>query len=394
MNAMRAKPHPFKDKANIIDFKKVDTARLLEGLKNPHAGKMGEFDPYVRKIKGSIVEGMTRWLQYGMYDEDGAYAPPSSSERRITEMAALMQENFGFLTPDKLPDFFRTVAQLRDSTEAEPDTSWTDFMTSNVMTETIETREEWDAVASWVMMKKAGQVIFNPIFDTDTVSVTNDEYGAGMEIGWTWLETNKWKIKMQRLAPKVKYQSQEDKSDNVYGLFLAAATRNLATYGLTATNNVIRDYNQAVLAFRKYQNKFLKKPWAKSAIRIVAPFEAWWMLDKAMRATQQSVVVTENFMTAPRITYTDKVNLLGNLPNRIYVMIDKWERNEFNTRIPLTAHGPEDDIERFSTKMTWREAYGATVDSNSIIALDFDPTDLSTFSIYGPLAVLDQTNVA
>lgn len=366
---------PFEQRVNL--FGNIDQKRLAVGLKSTER----MHDPYVRKWKGALVKALTRWGRHEVYNEGGeCFVDPIY---RSPAAHSLSAEAVGAITPDKTEGFFRTVSELRDSKEYVPDTSYLDFMVSTKMQQQLEKREEWDAQIQFVMMKEAGQVKYGKLERTEA-QMTSAEWGSGISISWTWFETNMYKIKMARLAPKFKFAAFDQQADNVYAGLVAAGTRTLATFSLTATNQVIHDINLAWGALMRWQNMFGKAPFANMSPRIVSAPENWWFLDRAFRANQQSVIAQENFFKRPSVTFTNK--LPASSANSIYLMVDKWEQNEFGTRIPLEAHGPEDDIDNFSTKVSWRQDYGSSFDPYSIIKLTFDPT-ADTFSIYGPLEV-------
>lgn len=368
---------PFEQRVGLFD--NIDQQRLAAGLKSTER----MHDPYVRKWKGAVVKALTRWGRYGTYDVETSecYVHPAY---RSPAASMLSSEAVGAITPDKTADFFRTVSELRDSKEYVPDTSYLDFMVSTKMQQQLEKREEWDADMQFVMMKEAGQVKYGKL-DRAEAQMTTAEWGSGISISWTWFETNMYKIKMARLAPKFKFAAFDQQADNVYAGLVSAGTRTLATFGLTATNMVIHDINLAwQAALMRWKNSFGKTPFANMNPHIVAPPEAWWFLDRAFRANQQTVMAQENFYRRPSVTFTTKLNTDGLSPNTIYILPSKWEQNEFGTRIPLEAHGPEDDIDNFSTKISWRMDYGSSFDPYSIVKLTFDPT-LASWSIYGPL---------
>lgn len=366
---------PFEQRVQL--FGKIDERRLVAGLKSTER----MHDPYVRKWKGAVCKALTRWGREQTYNEDGeCYVHPMY---RSPAAHALSAEAVGAITPDKTAAFFRTVSELRDSKEYVPDTSYLDFMVSTKMQLQLEKREEWDADMQFVMMKEAGQVKYGMLARTEA-QMTTAEWGAGISISWTWFETNMFKIKMARLAPKFKFQAFDQQADNVYAGLVAAGTRTLSTFSLTPTNKVIHDINLAWGALMRWKNTFGKAPFANMTPRIIAAPEAWWFLDRAFRANQQQVMVQENFFKRPAVTFTTKLPASSALD--IYIIADKWEQNEFGTRIPLEAHGPEDDIDNFSTKVSWRMDYGSSFDPYSIIKLTFDPS-IDSFSIYGPLEV-------
>lgn len=371
----RNRPHaPFQRRVDL--FNQIDEKRLYECFKDTDKRM---FDPYVRKFKSELCRALTKWGRFGTYEETGElHVPHAYRQAQRLEHA---QEQ-GFLTRDKTPEFFDDIPVLRDSAEYVPDTTFLDFFVSERMNDVVETRDTWDADLEFVLMKEAGQVKYGKM-STEQKTMRNDEWGSGIEIEWTWLETNKFKINMQRLAPKFKYQAMDQQADLAYGVFTAAATQALlADFAITPTNIFINDYNLAVGALMRWENAFGKRPFENASFRIIAAPESWYFIDRALRAHNGiGDDPKERFFRRPAVTYTTK--LPANTPGVVYVVVDKWEQNEYATRIPLEAHGPQDDIDLFATKVSYRYAVGAAFDVNSAIKLTF--TLDATFSPYDPV---------
>lgn len=365
---------------------KIDEKRAYESFRKDHI-----HDPYQRQVKAAIQEALTSYGQFGIYNEDGEFDPSNANYIEDAGRRGFLKESGGgsrgFITPDKTPFLFDTTPIVREQTDEVPDTSFTEFMVSTSMSDVIETREEWEfGNVQYVLMKGAGQVKYSGDFTSRMAVMTNEEYGAGIEISWSWFETNKFRITMAKLAPKFKFAAIEQQAEHVYNVFLAAATNTLVTYGGVATNKVTRDLNVGMGFLRRYQQAWDgRRPFETRSYRILAAPEAFWILDPIFNAgSYQFGAIPERINGRLSVTYTNKLNRDGTTPYVIYLIVDKWEQNEFATRIPLEAHGPEDDITTFATKMTFRMAYGVNIDPNSIIKLTFDPS-LNTFSLFGPV---------
>lgn len=383
-------PRQFGGKVHLFGSKKdykIDEKRAAEAFRNDPT-----HDPYARKIKSEIQRALTSYGQFGCYDEDGAFDPSVDSYIQHLNKRNMLAEagnQRGFITPDKTPFLFDVAPVQRETEDEVPDTSYTDFMVSTSMEGTIETREEWEfGNVQYVLMKGSGQVKYSGEFVTNQAVMTNEEYGAGINISWTWFETNKFRITMARLAPKFKFAAFDMQASHVYNVFLAAATNTLATYGGVAANKVVRDINVGIGFLRRFVQTWNgRAPFENKSFRIIAPPEAFWILDPIFNpGSYQFGAIPERINGRLSITYTTQLNKDGLAPYDIYLIVDKWEQNEFATRVPLEAHGPEDDIGSFATKMTFRLAYGVNVDPQSIIKLTFDPS-LPTFSIFGPSEV-------
>lgn len=321
--------------------------------------------PVMRPILQSVRKAMTLYGRYGTTTEDGAIDPS----------LAYTESGGGNITRDKEPDFFETRRTHRGTKEYIPDTAYMDVMSPLKMTDVTEEMDEWDAYMNFVLMKEAGQVKYGKLA-AESRSIRNDEWGAGIAIQWTWFETNKFGIKMNRLAPKFKYDYFNQMADQVYGLWsttAVSASRDFATVvGSAMTQHVVRDFNTAMLTLMGYQNTLLRYPFDNAQFRIVAPYSAWWWLDQAFRSARTDVNAT-HFFREPSVTFTNKLTQLGGDPNLVYLFVENWEQNVLTTRVPLTAHGPQDDIDVFAQKMSYRGAYGANIDSNSFITMQFNP---------------------
>jgi hypothetical protein len=339
--------------------------------------------PLMRPVVESIRVSLTKYGRYGVLTEDNAFNP-----------ALAFTEEAGAITRDKTPSFFDNIPKSEGTKEFTPDTAYMDVMRPLKMNDTKESMDEWDAHMTFVLMSEEGQVRYGKLA-TKSRDITNEEWGSGINIQWTWFETNKFKIKMQRLAPKFKFNYFDQMADHVYGVWDTATTdgdRDFATViGDAMTQDVVKDINAAELFLMNWKNSLGRYPFANAQFRIVAPYSAWWWLDQAFRSARQDLNAT-HFFRQPNITFTNKLTQLGGDENNIYLFVENWEQNVLTTRIPLSAHGPVDDIDVFASKMSYRGAYGVNLDSNSFMTLQFAP-DNASFRTRGVQHIYDTTPV-
>lgn len=391
--AIPGMPAVFGGKVSLFpNLTEAQSQRIAQGF---HDDRI--HDPAVRAIKGDIQKALTSYGRFGCYNEFGEFDPSVETYVKDLVKRGFMKEDSGrgFVSPDKTPFFFNPIPELREIEEEQPDTSYMDFMTSSAMTLEVEKRDEWKLTGDFrfVLMKTTGQVRYASIAnDTRELVMINDEYGAGINISWTWFETNRFNITMARMAPKFKFAAFNMQADHVYNLFVAAAVgRDFATLNINSGVQrgwVVWDLNLAIAFFNRFQDTFnLSYPFQGKSYRIIAPPEARPILDPIFNPASYAFGVKPTTLSARvNITYTNKLNADGLDPYKIYLVVDKWEQNEIGTRIPLEAHGPEDDIDHFATKLTYRLAYGVNIDPNSIITLEWDPETID-FSIWGPVEV-------
>lgn len=351
-----------------------DQKRIREAL-NDEATRL--LDPYVRAWKKTIRENLTRYFQHGAYDRSG---------RMDLGMYRAMQRYgeqtpVGVLTPDKATQWFRDVARLDGTRQYAPDASYNDWITSSVMSQTIESRSEWDASCVFVKMKEAGQIRYSKM-DTTTRSMTNEVWGAGFALDWTWLETNMFNINFSDLGAKIKYEAIETICREIYDGVESVFTTTVASQSTI----LIQAINQAILSMKRYKNSYDKFPYANSPFRILAPPEMQPLLSILENLGGQSAVSPQVPLQRLPVTYTTKLDEGTPTARVIYVVADKWEQNELGTRVPLEAYGPEDDINSFASNTSYRMAYGTALDSSSARKLQFDTT-AAAFSVYDPQLV-------
>lgn len=370
-------PAPFSEQVDLVPgLDERAVAASIRDLPNPMDS------PVAREAMGNILKAMTLWGRYGdMYEfaEDGTMPrlviPPYLAESYYKQMT-----EEGGIRPDNTPSFFRTPERIGGTVDLTPDFTYLLWMRSTTMVDEVEDRSEWDYNPQWVLMKEAGQIKFGD-WTSREMSMRNDEFGSGANISWTWFETNKFRVKFANIAPKIKYAYFDGIADAIYGGVQTVFTNTLTTYSKTATNKVLEDLNQAYTALMRWENYNDKAIWQNAQFTVLAPPEFQDKLDVAMQLA--SVAGTSaRPLKRPQIIYTPK--LPATAPNTIYVVVTKEEQNEYATRVPLTAHGPVDDIRTFGSMIAYRGAYGANLNVNSAIKLTFDPT-LDTFALGGPI---------
>lgn len=377
------KPTPFAEQVDIIpNLNEQRIAAELREVSHPM------HSPLIREVMQQLLHATTAWGRYGgMYEtsERGDFPrlviPPyiAKAYQRMSEA--------GGIRPDITPQFFDTKDTDMGTVDVPPDFSYLLWMRSTTMVDEVEDRSEWDYNPQFVLMKEAGQVKFGE-WAASEMSMRNDEFGAGVNISWTWFETNKFRIKFANLAPKFKSQYFEDIASAIYTGVGSVFTNTLATYSKTASNKVITDINQAITALMRKENDNGKAVWKNASFTVLSPPEFQDKLDAAVRLSGVNPT-TASFIKRPQIIYT--AELPASSPNVIYVVVTKEQQNEYATRVPLRAHGPVDDIETFGSVLTYRGAYGSNLNVNSAIKLTFDPT-ATTFSVAGPIEVYGDTS--
>lgn len=351
------------------------------------AALVNQSGPQIAKVTQEICDVLTYAGRAGIQHENGIcyqnaeYLARVQIENEIRQKAAnafntAMEGSpaFGFITPDMTSAFFAHDLKYLPTKEFEPDMSWMDWMTQRRMTQEIEDRKEWDAVFHFARMDQTGQVEYGKFADTET-TMRNHEYGAGIAILRTWFETNQFGIKMNSLAPKMRWQYYDQISTGIYALVIAGFVTTIAA----VTQNVIRDLNAAAAELKRTANWAGKFPWANSPLRILACPEVSWLVDAAL-AMNYAMLSREKVQHRFSVTYTSKLPA----SNNVYVVVDKWEQNEFGVRVPYSIFGKATDIDTFADKMTARGAHGYQLDTDSARVICFDPDDCD-FVIGGPI---------
>lgn len=330
-----------------------------------------------KQLISEITQILSAYGQNGYYDEDGAQVNPQTNDAErarfmqnfTQELSKHVKESSGAVGASDTPSYFVTAPKYLPSRDYEADMSFLDWMTSVKMDLELEDREEWDFESQFVLMKEAGQVKYGQFSGAERVT-RNDEWGAGIHIKWTWFETNQFGIKMNRLAPKFRYNYYNQMSNAIYAMAIATFV-NVEAYD----TNVIRTINNAFATLirttktwtiGKDHNKDVtethtRTPFENARFRIIAPIELMWVIQLALTGTFAFGFKDKILAYMSGVTYTTKLTDA----TKFYIVADKWEQNEFNTRVELTAHGPVDDIETFSQKASYRGAYGATLDADS-----------------------------
>ncbi|MFA5714217.1 MAG: hypothetical protein WC998_00570 [Candidatus Paceibacterota bacterium] len=307
---------------------------------------------------------------------------PNMLEKNLPQ---LMQERQGAITPALTPELFDVPNILGGTVDLVPDMSYLLWMRSVTMVDESEEKEEWDFNPHFIMMKEKGQVQFSGTFTGQKITTRNDVWGDGINISWTWFETNKFRIKFANLIPKEKYQYFDQIADAIYLGVITAFTTGI-TGGI---NHVIRDINTAITELMRHVNYNNKAIWGNASFAVLYPPEFDWAMGQAIRLSNYGMT-TEGFIR--RFTPIMTTKLPASSPSTIYVVVMKEEQNEYNTRLSLEVHGPEEDIETFSTKLTFRGAYGSNLNVASARRIVFDP-DACNFAVAGPLEVKAKTSI-
>lgn len=341
--------------------------------------------PRTQKILSEVQEVLSVAGRQGYSRDDGILEQPMSyvemqlaREQAIREFAHKLatESGGGMITPDMYPNFFDTKTVDRGTPEKVADTSYLDWMVQSKMTDTVEERDEWNAHIQFVLMKDANQVRYGTFADR-TAIVRNYEWGGGFKIFRTWFETNKFGVKMSRLLPKVRYRYFNNIATQIYAQLEAGITT-----GITgATNTLVTDLNIAWYELMRYEDDFDDTPYEDAQIRIIAAPE-WEKYLNAAMAVSFNLGYTETLSRRMSVTYTPKLSFTPGAA-KLYVMVDKWEQNEYNVRVPFTVFGQTTDVDTFADKQTYRGAWGSNIDATSGRVLTFDTT--SGFEIAPPI---------
>lgn len=354
---------------------------------------VGEDNPKAKEILPFVNEVLTTYGREGIQNESGIIHSPAEYEKYQRDLEqfrialarefitnGIAKEAVGFITPDMTPNWFDSGPKYLGTREMQPDTSYTDWITQTRMVDEVEDRREWGFTAAFVRMDQAGKVFYGEFSDA-IAYMYNYEYGSGIQIFTTWFETNKFGVKMGRLAPKFRYSYYNQIADQIYTAAVAAWTTAIAT----TTQNIIRDLNTACNELRRYTDTLGNTPFENASFRIISAPENQWFLEAAL-AMSYALLSRERVQQRMPVTYTGKLTSTS----YVYVVVDNWEKNELGTRVPFSVYGSTRDIDTFSEKTTYRGAYGINIDPYSARRIDFDPTS-SDFVIGGPFATKDFT---
>lgn len=367
---------------------------LLEGVDERRIAQEHQdrrYTEYTYRFMDDLCEAMTTYMQFGVYQnvgksESGLLYPVEAGNAIL----ALEDAIPGVYSPDKTPFFFDrridrpAIEPGSDKAPLTPDLSWLEWMTSsNMEGSDIEYRDEWDASVQFVLIKEAGQIIYQKM-SGQRKQMTVDEYGAGFAAKWRWLETNRFIQSLERMAPLFKFEFFEGIARQVYTLLQTAVTTTITGGN---TNVLVADINTAIRELKRSLSFSGRKRWANARFRIIARDEMWDYLDAAYNVGQTMVERGTNairLQNRPPITFTE--NLDPAFPYRFYVVVDNWMESEYATSVPLTVHGPVDDIDTFAKKLAYRAVYGASLPSDFGRVITVDPTNVS-FRISRPVDV-------
>jgi len=364
--------YPLFDKD--IDFK-LALQRTPEGL----------------QIRQEILDIATIILREGYYDEHGYPIRHINEIQKLMEHEMALQRvisevDFGHTRGDT-PEFFLRGYKFKPSVDRIPDSSYLDWMVTTLMDDVAEDRVEWGANIEFVRLDQAGQVKFAKLAG-EVSTIRNYEWVSGIPISRTWFETNKFKVNFERMIPKFQFKYFDQIADAIYtgSSGVVAVFVNETAF----TESLVRTINAAMTALRRYERTLTSttgetatdRPFENAKFRIIAPWELKWAIDAALNNPLLAAAgATERVDTTVATTYTAKLTNAS----KFYVVVDKWEQNEYATRVALAAHGPVDNIETFCSEMTFRGAYGTNLDVNSAKLIDL--TDVSPLIIAEGLKV-------
>lgn len=347
-------------------------------------------EPYVNEICGVL----TRFGRHGIQRPDGQLIQQKEYQRmQQARETAIMQAGMniaretggGFITPDMYPNFFTPdTATILPHDFPEPDTSYLDWVVQRKMLRQLEDRKEWGFTIKFVRMRRAGQIEYGKFADT-TAQMTSEEWGAGIEIFRTWFEENVFGIKMSTLAPEVRAAYYDEIADTIYTGVTSA------TWGgsYTPTNILVTDINNSMYERARYiQTWNDKKIFKNMKWRILAPPEMEKYINAMMAMNYAAMQVTEQLSRRIAVTYTDELPFTA-ASAKIYLVADKWKKNELGTRIPFGVFGSSTDIDTFCDKIAYRGDWGFQLDPESGTELTFDLT--SGFMIAPPMPIIDMT---
>lgn len=347
--------------------------------------------PEGAQMRQEIIDIATVAIRQGFFDENNFPVRPVNEIQKIMEhdimvRKALSEVDFG-LTRGDTPEHFLRGYVFKPSIDRIPDSSYLDWMVATMMDDVTEDRVEWGANIEFVRLDKHGQVKLASLAG-ETSTIRNYEWVSGIPISLTWFETNKFKINFERLIPKFQFKYFDQIADAIYTGDSGVVP--IFTNATVYTESLVRTINAAMTALRRYERTLTsttgttatERPFENAKFRIVAPWELKWAIDAALNNQLLAAAgATERVDTSIAVTYTAKLTDAS----KFYVVVDKWEQNEYATRVALAAHGPVDNIETFCKEMTFRGAYGLNLDINSAKLVDL--TEVSPLIIAEGLKV-------
>jgi hypothetical protein len=368
---------------------------MFEELFDPRfnwSSLVGERGQFVENALTDVYDVLTAYGRQGIQRENGLLIHPDQylREQQNRDMAVMRlarETGGGFITPDMYPNLFTPVqtTQLPHETR-QPDTSYLDWMTQRVMQQELEDRKEWGFSVSFVRIRKTGQIEYGKFADA-SAQMTNEEWGAGIAIARTWFETNVFGIKMAALAPEFRFSYYDNIADINYALVIGTTWG--GTAGITQVNTLVTDINNAIYERQRYvQSWDGKKPFENVSWRLLAPPEFERYMNAAL-AMGLGTATTEVLQKRLAVTYTPKLPF-DPAACKVYLVVDKWKKNELGTRVPFGVFGSTVDIDTFSDKTAYRGAWGSQVDDESGTMLEFDTLD-PTFLLAPPLPTRDVT---
>lgn len=340
----------------------------------------------VEAVLTEVCNTLTGYCRAGIQDSHGKLYQPASYEtaqkardaaivRAATQIAA--ESGGGMITPDMYPNFFAAADVTLPHETLQPDTSYLDWCVQRKMQLELEDRKEWGFTVDFVRVRRAGQIEYGKFMD-NTAQMTNEEWGAGIEIFRTWFETNQFGIKMAHLAPEFRYSYYNNIATIIYNAVIATSWPTI-----TQENILINDINSAVLDRRRYTQTWdSKTPFENASFRLVAPIEFERYMNAAKAMEYAATGATEVLQQRIDTTYTTKLPFAA-AACKVYLLVDKWKKNELATRVPFGVFGSSVDVDTFADKMSYRGAWGQNLDLQSGIELTFDTT--SAFYIQNPI---------
>lgn len=357
----------------------------MEELFNPDfdwSSLAGERGAHVEAVLTEVTNVLTAFGRRGIQKNNGTLVQPATYLREqqlrnqfITAQAVQLarETGGGFITPDMYPNFFESEKTVLPHDVDQPDTSYLDWVVQRKMVQELEDRKEWGFTIKFVRVRRAGQIEYGKFMD-NAAQMTNEEWGAGIEIFRTWFETNMFGIKMSALAPEVRLSYFNEIAETIYNTVIAT------TWGGTggSSNTLISDINTAIYERQRYTRTWDgRKPFANANFRLLAPPEFERYMNAALATTYAAMGVTEQLSKRVAVTYTPLLPFDKDAC-KVYLVVDKWKVNELATRIPFGVFGQSTDIDTFADKIAYRGAWGFNIDPESGTELEFD-TDTDFF---------------
>jgi len=353
----------------------------MEPLFNPNfdwSSLVGERSTHVENTLKEVCNVLTAYGRNGIQTESGMLYRPETYQRMQQErqraVVQMARETAGgFITPDMYPNFFESNKVIEPYEGAmQPDTTYLDWVVQRKMIQEIEDRKEWGFTVDFVRVRRAGQIEYGKFMD-NAAQMTNEEWGAGIEIFRTWFETNVFGIKMAALAPEFRYSYFNTIADYVYAAVVAATW-----HTITPANTVVTDLNNAMMHLQRYVRTWdNRKPFETANFRLLIPPEFEKFMNAAVAATYVGMGVTEQLSKRIAVTSTPKLSFNKDAC-KCYLIADKWKQNELATRVPFGVFGSSTDIDVFADKMSYRGAWGFQLDPLCGVELTFD-TDTAFF---------------